>query len=72
MSNIRKQVALVYISMKKKFCLTEILDMMALSEDTFYLQEDTADSVEVVGTSFMDVISIKSSDGTGKCVNYMV
>ncbi|XP_052700995.1 TP53-binding protein 1-like isoform X3 [Crassostrea angulata] len=27
-------------------------------------QEDTADSVEVVGTSFMDVISIKSSDGT--------
>lgn len=56
--------------MKKKFA--EILEMISLSEDAFYLQEDTADSVEVVGTSFMDVISIKSSDGTGKCVNYMV
>lgn len=28
--------------------------------------------MEVVGTSFMDVISIKSSDGTGKHINYFV
>lgn len=72
MFNIRKQVVLVYILMKKKFCLIEIFDMMVLFEDIFYLQEDIVDLVEVVGISFMDVIFIKSLDGIGKCVNYMV
>lgn len=33
----------------------------------FFLQENTTDSVQVVGAEFMDVISIKSTDGSGTC-----
>ena len=33
----------------------------------FFFQENTTDSVQVVGAEFMDVISIKSTDGSGTC-----
>lgn len=32
-----------------------------------FFQENTTDSVQVVGAEFMDVISIKSTDGSGTC-----
>ena len=37
------------------------------TDSLLFFQENTTDSVQVVGAEFMDVISIKSTDGSGTC-----
>lgn len=43
------------------------MQIILATDSLLFFQENTTDSVQVVGAEFMDVISIKSTDGSGTC-----